>query len=40
MVNRPRFKDACHTYEPINTNISPTIVEEYARIDAERALHS
>lgn len=40
MVNRPRFKDACHTYEPVNQNISPGLIEDYIRLEAEKSMHS
>ena len=40
MVNRPRFNDMCHTYEPINTHFSQSLCDEYARMDAEKNYNS
>ena len=40
MVQRPRHNDMCHTYEPIGPVVSPAIIEEHARIDAEKAYAS
>ena len=40
MVNRPRMNDLCHTYEPIGAVNGPAIVEEYSRIEGEKAYNS
>ena len=37
MATRPRHKDLCHTYEPINTHMSNQLSEEYGRLEAEKA---